>query len=454
MFGAPAPASAPASENAAAPASAAAPESAAPTGRDAEILSGAPLMRTDVKAEVESDKTEVGGTLLLRFQGAYVTDTDAADQPLSAPNLLDVYLDARPSERVRAFVQGRINYDATAENGRADIPDYCTSTTPGSQNEKDCDSGRDLLAKAFATPATSAELAQLWLKFDIERAVYVTLGKQPIKWGAAHLWNPTDFLNRQSRDPLSQIDLRTGASLVKIHIPWESQTANFYAIALLDESRRVGDVGAAARAEIGFGTTELSLSAAARRDKPLSLGGDFSTGLGAFDLYAEGAVSHGNHVPLAGQPDRSDDWIPWVSGGVGWSIDYGDSDTATWGVEYAYNNDGVSKRSLVVPALTAGRSLFSLPRQAVGTYLLLMAPGTWNNSSIFVTGLVDLDDRSGTARFQWSQNVLTYLSVQPYVGAYFGEKGDLFRLNINAASTTRAPAYLTADAGVWLQVKL
>ena len=492
MFGAPADASA--------PASASAPTSTSVPNRDTDTLSGAPLMRGDIRAEVSDDKLEIGGDLLLRFQSTLATDTDLGDQGFSAPSLLDIYLDARPSDRVRVYAEGRFTYDPTLENGRARFSDPCSAsnaTTKVPPNETfeqrgdrllcarfapsepvDCSkllkekiadciaaqaaqarwtgAANDALAQAFATPAETSGLTQLWLKFDAAQSVFFTLGRQPVKWGAARLWNPTDFVNRQSRDPLQQIDLRPGVSLVKVHVPWESQAANFYALGLLDEADRLGDLGGAVRAEWALSTAELSLSAAGRRDSPLLLGADFSLGLWQLDLYGEGAVAHGNHKPLPGETDRSDDWIPHVAGGVSWQVDYGDQDTLTWGLEYTFNDGGVDDPAQFGNALADGRSVFALPRQAAGAYVVLLAPGRLDDSSVFLTALASLDDMSGTARLQWSERVLTWLSVQPYVGGYFGQAGDLFAFDLNAAgaSAGATPAYLTADAGVWLSAKL
>jgi len=467
MFGGPPPASAPATDAAPAPTSVPPPAATTPPpGRDAETLSGGPLMRADIREEVSEDKLEIGGDFLQRFQSTFSTETDALDQRLSVPSLLDVYLDARPSERVRIYAEGRLTYDPTLENGRAAIPDFCTPTDSlGNPNSagidaeaqrtlEECQAARDALARVFATPAETSGLTQLWLKFDIEKTAFVTIGRQPVKWGAAKLWNPTDFLNRQQKDPLQQIDLRTGVSLVKVHIPWESQAANFYAVGQFDEAERVGDVGGAVRAEIGFDSAEVSVTAAGRRDQPLLLGADFSVGFWQVDVYAEAAVAHGHHRPLPGEADRSDEFLPYVSGGFSFDVNYGDEDTFTWGLEYAFNEDGVDDPAQFGNALAAGRSVFTLPKQAAGAYVVLLAPGRLDDSSIFLTSLVNLDDRSGTARAQWSERVLTWLSVQPYVGVYFGGEGDLFRANLNAADPAATPAFLTADAGLWLSARL
>jgi hypothetical protein len=415
-------------------------------------------VRTEVRRnpELDADKLALGGKLLLRGQTQLYTDTSAGDQPLSSPNLLDVYLDARPSDRVRAYVEYRLNYDPTTENGRAAIPDYCPETPPAEDpGNVECLAGLDALRRGFAPSATSSTLSQLWLKFDIAQRVYLTIGKQPIRWGAGQIWNPTDFVNRTKRDPLSTLDLRTGVSLVKVHVPFEASTSNLYALAILDDSRTLGQVGGAVRGEIAFDRAEVTVSAAARKDQPLLLGGDVSMGVGLFDLYAEGAFAHGHHTPLPGEPDRDDDWIPQVSAGTSVQIDYGDEDSMTLGLEYFHNDDGVDDPAKYGNALAAGRSFFDLPKNAAGFFFLAIAPGTLDDSSIFATAIANLDDRSGTVRLQWSQRALTWLTVMPYVGGYFGERGDLLRPSgYDPFTSTPTQALLTAEAGLWLSLAL
>jgi hypothetical protein len=398
------------------------------------------------------DKLAIGGRLLLRAQAQVYSETDADDQPLTSPNLLDVYLDARPVERLRGYAEFRVTYDPTLENGRAALPDLCDDDDP---DVAQCRATADAIARAFATPAADTELTQLWIKTDVARQVFLTIGKQPIRWGAGHIWNPTDFVNRTKRDPLTTFDLRAGVSLVKVHVPFESAASSLYAIGILDEARALGQVGGAARAEIGFSQAELTLSAAARRGQPLLLGGDLSFGLGPFDFIAEAAVAHGNHDPLPGDEDRDDDWIPQVTAGVSAQIDYGDEDSLVLGVEYFHNGDGVDDPARYAAAIAAGRSPFDLPRHAAGAFLLVAAPGEWDDSAVFATAIASLDDGSITARVQWTQRVVTWLDVIPYAGGYFGDRGDLFRPSgFDAATLQPTEQALTAEAGVWLQMAM
>ena len=60
-------------------------------------------------------------------------------------------------------------------------------------------------------------LDQAWLRFDLGRTLFITAGKQHVKWGTSRFWNPTDFLQRK-RNPLEPFDVRTGVNMVKLPI--------------------------------------------------------------------------------------------------------------------------------------------------------------------------------------------------------------------------------------------
>ena len=182
---------------------------------------------------------------------------------LSAPSLLDVFLDARPNDRVRGFVLGRMFFDPTLRPGGAPpatVQAGVSQSTGGSMGSADLNS---LFARRRRAGRT-ALLDQMWLRFDVARTVFVTAGKQHVRWGTGRFWSPTDFLHVRRRDPLAVFDARTGTTMVKLHMPWEAQGWNFYAYGLLEDAgahpHRRTDRGAG-RAEIVFGTTEVGLGA-------------------------------------------------------------------------------------------------------------------------------------------------------------------------------------------------
>lgn len=230
-----------------------------------------------------NDYLDIGGALWLWLQYNALERGAPETFELRSPSFLDLYADARPVERLRAFVQARLLYDFTVN--------------PGSVNR----------ITGAPLERTRVLLDQYWVKFDILRTVFVTAGQERIRWGVGQIWQPTDFINQQRLDPTAPFDLRLGVPVVKLHVPVESLGWNFYAIATLDGADQIQKVGGAARAELVFGPAELGLSAAVRKDAPQRLGADLSFGLWLFDLRVEAAVSRRITTPFfRGDPDFSD----------------------------------------------------------------------------------------------------------------------------------------------------
>lgn len=425
------------------------PESGPAQTRDERVLSGDVMTQSTIEDRLaeKQDPLAIGGLMYLRMQYDVREEGDPEEFALRAPNLLDVYLDARPNDRVRGFARGRLNYDYT-------VDEDATNPLTGEPQQK-----------------TSVALDQLWLKFDIARAVFVTAGKQRIKWGSGRFWNPTDFLNNERLDPLSvtTFDERLGVTLLKAHIPVEALGWNFYAIATLDEASSPQDVGGALRGEFLVGLTEIALSGAVRRNNPYRLGADLSTGLGPFDLHVEGAVFYGDERPFyrgdfefpATFPEeysREDEWIPQVSGGAEVGIRYSDEDTMYLGAEYFYNGAGYDDATLYPWLIAQGRfTPFYLGRHYAGAYSLLPGPGQWDDTSFVLSGFGNLSDRSFLVRFDYNVTVLTYLSFNAFSSVAFGENGE-FNFGLELPAIGEFPGVDLAqplfDVGVGLRISI
>ncbi len=417
--------------------------------RDDEALSGGGDTEgalTALLAE-QQDPLAIGGSLFLRLNASLLEEGDparlAAIDPdperltWSSPSLLDVYLDARPSDRVRAFTQGRLVYDPT---GGGQLAGFVASADP-----------------------VQAQLDQLWLKFDVERALFVTIGKQRVRWGSGRLWNPTDFLNQQILDPLNAtiFDVRLGVNLVKLHLPIESLGWNFYALAQLEQAHTPEQTGGALRVEIPvdpaelfgldpastavdvFGPAEFSFSANARKDNPWRLGADLSWALWYFDLHVEAAFQYGVEtsfyrgtldIPALRFPEeykRDDEWLVQVVAGGDVQIAYSDQDSAYLGFEYFYNDLGYEGSELY-PWLLANNAatFFYLGKHYGALFLLLPAPGDWNDASFTLSGLSNLSDRSVVTRLDVTLRVLTHLRFNVYGAVHAGEQGE-FRFGLD-----------------------
>lgn len=358
----------------------------------------------------------IGGRLWLQTT-AYLPEglDDPEDVRLDAPNFLDLYADANPNDRVRAYASGRLIHDWTVRAGDID---------PISGNE---------------LSPERVILDQLWGKFDIGRRVFVTAGRQRIRWGASRLWNPTDVLNQQRLDPLALFDVRTGVDLAKVHIPFEGIGANLYFVANLADAHDLSEVGGAMRAEWAFGSTEITATGALRKDQPQLIGSDLSSGLGPFDVRVEVAAQHGVQTPgwegafdptvfppvLPDEIDRSDQWWVQVVGGADVSIKLSTEDSLTIGAEYFHNPLGQGSADLYPWLFSQGLyTPLYLGRDYGAVYALLPGPGQLDDQTFLGNVLYNLSDRSFIARFDWRGKVLTWLEPNVFAAIHGGENGE------------------------------
>src|SRR5205814_5769402 len=118
---------------------------------------------------------QIGGQLYLRMQSTAYGGQWPQDWSLSAPSLLDLYLDARPNPRVRAFVLGRMSYDPTLPLSTPTINTGMTTMVSGGA----LSAGNPTGFSTFSTGrGPNTLLDQMWIRFDMDQKVFVTAGKQ------------------------------------------------------------------------------------------------------------------------------------------------------------------------------------------------------------------------------------------------------------------------------------
>jgi hypothetical protein len=418
-------------------------------------------------AREKDDPLDVGGVLYLRWNALAQEDVPASDWSTSSPNLLDVYLDVRPNDRVRAFALARTSYDPTVDEGG--------TTSAGLSGG----SGK----------RTEVVLDQLFVNFDLARTAFVTAGKQHVKWGVGKFWNPTDFLHRQKRDPLATFDARTGVTMLRVHVPWEARGWNLYGVALLEDTspegaavNTLGRVAGGGRAELVLGPAELGLDALVSRASRPRFGLDLSFGLWELDLYGEVALRAGSELPrwrLTGDPFtplRRDDpggVNARVVAGGSWTRNYTEEDVFTVGAEYFHDPTGYADEEIypallavpllpeVFPGEPAPFTPFYLGRHYAGVFASLPSPGPWNDTTFTLSALGNLSDRSGVVRLDHSVLVNTYLRVETFVSGSVGRKGGEFRFSFDPDSVPGLPPQARIDvpapmvqAGVALRVVL
>ena len=423
--------------------------------RDSAQLSQGPSQSKFDTAEAVSDPLRIGGSLLMFGQGNFQETRPFLNGSFSAPMILDVYLDARPNDRLRAFANGRLQFDPTYPTGDGSS----TASTPAATG-----------TFVGLTPATrtnpSVFLDQLWLRFDIARKVYFTVGRQKVRWGVCRVWYPTDFLNSKPRDALNPFDVRLGVNAVKVHIPVESLGWNFYAYGLLDgvgitsAGLKLNQLGGAVRAEFVIGPAEIGIGGVWQEGRRQRYAIDISSALGPVDVYAEAAFRDGQDFALFDYPSDltadnvlanignitirpSPRVVVQVSGGASWQFKYTDKNFAVLGVEYFYNPVGyeapIGYQVQTFAPTVLGKTLD--PMQTVALYqgkhnlaITLAAPGIpgFDWITVALSNIIILNDPSALTRLDVIFRVLNFLSVQAFGTVFYGQPGGQLRFQLSA----------------------
>jgi hypothetical protein len=421
--------------------------------RDQDLL-GNPEGATRLSEETApEDPLKIGGMFYLRSVSTGRQGQSPDDWTFSAPALLDVYLDVRPNDRVRGLVLERMIYDASAP-----------VTAPVGPTTSDTAGSADLTSLFGArTRGPTTVLDQMWLRFDLDRTLFITAGKQHVRWGTGRFWAPTDYLHVRKRNPLDVFDARTGTSMLKLHLPWEETGWNFYAYALMEgpeATPTIGNLAGAARAEIVLGDAELGAGALVKRGEKPKIGLDLSKGIWDFDAYAEVALRWGSEIdrvvydetasPELQVGERPVDVVErvfprtrrngvktQVVGGMTWEHKYNDNDTFTVGAEYFYNPLGYDSPEvypgLILPRATPLQNpatFFYLGRHYGSVFVLLPAPYSWNYTTFTLSTLGNLSDQSFTTRLDYSLTLLTHLRFEAYVGVRYGRREGEFRFGV------------------------
>lgn len=446
-----------------------------------------------------ADPLTIGGLMYLRAQGFALQEQPARDYRLTVPTLAQLYFDVRPNDRVRGYIQARLQYDPTLPASASQSLGVSGPLAPGASSN-----GVQSLGSAFATRTRDPRfvLDQLWINFDVAYRAFVTVGKVHDRWGTARFWMPTDYLHLQNRNPIDVFDSRAGTSLIKLHVPVESLAWNFYAYAVLESpgeaTPNLSRVAGAVRGEFVVETIELGLGLFARRDQSPRGAADLSFGVWDLDFYGELALRDAGEVdrvrfdPDAPLPTPSappsyqdpatvartqlsgvvDALFPVYQheglatqavGGVTYSISYDDDDVLTLGAEYFYNGLGYGSSDaylgLLLPhgaPLSNPATFFYLGRHYLAVFATLPAPFQLDLHSFTLSTLGNLSDGSYISRFDYAYTLLTHLRFEAFVAVHYGRRSGEFRFGIDdlrfgQASFSQPPSLL--DLGLALRLQ-
>ena len=125
-------------------------------------------------------------------------------------------------------------------------------------------------------------------------------------------------------------------------------------------------------------------------------------------------------------------FTPAISGGLSWTLAYGDNDTLTLGAEYFYNSLGYNNPALYPWLIYQGSfQPFYLGRHYGALFALWPAPWDKTHTSFTLSNLGNFSDRSFVSRLDYSVRVLTHLTLEAFAAVHYGNKGGEFRLEID-----------------------
>jgi hypothetical protein len=465
LFGAPPDAGTPAPATAAqTPLIPGAPADRSTAAGEQQILTASPAQDAFASGLVKEDALKIGGQFYIRALTTISEHQPVGKSSFNVPTLVDVYLDARPTDRLRAFVLGRMAYDPLLSSTA--VVTGVPTTVTGLQE--------------VSNPAVY--LDQAWLAFDIAHSVFVTAGRQHVKWGTGQYFNPDDFLASQPRNPLAVFDARLGVSMLRVQIPWEKTGLNFTGVAVFEATQNISttgttisgsgnsvdlvtsastssnglleDVGGAGQVEYDFKGGAVGVNALAQRNRAWRVGSYFTAGVGDFDIYGEavlkqcldlpnetanttcgpsnstGIITAGSYSGYSfGAVQQPGSPIFQAVAGITYAINFEGNKAITLGAEYFYNRASFTASQYPNLIFQGAFQPFYLGRNYLAVSATLTdttAKSTW-----VLTNIGNLTDVSFITRVDFLVTVLNYLQVESFVAVDYGHLGGEFRLGFN-----------------------
>jgi len=259
----------------------------------------------------------------------------------------DFSADARLGKGFKGYVSGRVYYSPFAS-----IQQNITYN-PGGFNPG--------LSTNYSLENTFFSLQEFFIDLNVQRYVYMRLGKQVLQWGRGYLWNPTDLVNTEKKNFFDLNASRSGAYGAKLHIPFGSKV-NWFTFGDLSGATNFDRVAGASKFEALLNNTEVSVSGWWKKNKHSVFGADLSTRIPGADINftAEASLSYGNNkqkvkrkvyaTNIAGTDyiltnyvpyKENKDWTPAVCAGLGRSFTVGGKeDRLAVHAELFYNGAG------------------------------------------------------------------------------------------------------------------
>ncbi len=401
------------------------------------------------------DLLNIGGSLNLDFPvnvGEFIDDEAFLENTyiIGTPLNSMIYLSSRPNETLRSYIEFDLGF----------TPRYYDKLFTN-----------DWVAQSF-----NVELDEMFLDINAGYKLFMRIGKQNIKWGAGYRWSPTDFINKERKDPLEPESDRNGITGLKFTLPMEP--FNFIAFIGLEGLADVTETPITLRAEFAYKFFEITATTYVKQGKIPQYGFDYALGDefwgGTWELNGEISYSYGSNnmfigfdpdrpgvnpadpefLDLLNDPETTDEellnyfidhakFYPYyitdehiLKTVVG--LTYTTSKLPEWlseilmiNVEYYYNGEGYNYPETddegneinIIPYTIFYNALVETGRHYLGVSILSTNPFTIDDFSFNVNYILNMTDFSSIMFASFSYSGVDRLSMSAYLKMNFGEEG-------------------------------
>ncbi|MBF0376962.1 MAG: hypothetical protein HQK72_05720 [Desulfamplus sp.] len=197
------------------------------------------------------------------------------------------------------------------------------------------------------------EMKELFVDFNINKAIYFRTGKQVLQWGRCYLFNPTDLINVEKKTFTEKIGSREGTRGIKAHIPFgtDMNMYGFINTTETDEYFKIDQfqkISGAYKIEFLVENTEMAFSIWGKEDAHTVYGYDFSTKILGIDIQGELSASYGDNTDKLVEQNgtlyaikEEDKWITKAAIDLGKAFDFNEQpDKIQVNLELFYNGAG------------------------------------------------------------------------------------------------------------------
>lgn len=356
-------------------------------------------MSTNPKKSALDQNTQIGGSLSSEVDYFLQQGVPLDQNLVSNPNILFLYLDSKLENDNRVFARIRTFYDPTGNSsGSPSASSYTNPYGNGSGNS-------DYL---------SIQLQELRLSTNLGHQIFLTIGRQKVKYGTAKFFNPTDFLNTQAYNFFLPSDERVGIDMIRAQVPMG--TSNFYATGLPGNPTNGNPAGGYFREEVAYDgvdkfleSGEFSFSGYLPKGQPGRAGFDLSQGVGDLDFYFEGALGQTTSGNLEGSFSTDLQWQTRL-------LTDRQTETLTFNGEYAQ-----------FPSIGANSAFLNVPLNQYGVFAINWAgPGSLSDITFVESNIYNINLQTGFSRLDTVCQFTERISGRVYVSAPWGNTGGAF----------------------------